>query len=200
VGDVDHGEGCNDGDPRQNPDPLEYKDASEDGATRMTGQRDPPPIYIVSGGTGASGQQLVHTVLVQFPDSKVPLHTVPHVRQVQQIEDVVAQAAASGGTIVHTLVDAHLRAALVRLSGEHGMVSIDLMGDLLFRLADVLEQEPIGHPGLYRHLHKAYFERVSAIEFSMAHDDGMSPQDWPQAQIVLAGVSRVGKTPLRNNN
>jgi len=33
---------------------------------------EPPPIYVVSGGTGSSGEQLVHTVLVQFPDNEVP--------------------------------------------------------------------------------------------------------------------------------
>lgn len=193
---VDNGEGCNDGDQWQSTDTLWYEDADEDGVTRMTRQQDPSPIYIVSGGTGASGEQLVRTMLVQFPESEVPVHTVPHVRQVQQVEEVVAQAAVTGGTIVHTLVDAHLRAALIRLSDEGSVVSIDLMGELLSRLAGVLGKEPIGHPGLYRHLHQTYFDRVAAIEFSMAHDDGMNPEDWPEAQVMLAGVSRAGKTPL----
>jgi len=37
---------------------------------------------------------------------------------------------------------------------------------------------------------------VAAIEFAMAHDDGQNRDGWPQAEIVLTGVSRVGKTPL----
>jgi regulator of PEP synthase PpsR (kinase-PPPase family) len=61
---------------------------------------------------------------------------------------------------------------------------------------ETLEQEPIAHPGLYRHLHQAYYDRVSAIEFSMSHDDGQRPGGWPQADVVLVGPSRVGKTPL----
>ena len=30
----------------------------------------------------------------------------------------------------------------------------------------------------------------------MAHDDGKNQQSWSEAEIVLTGVSRVGKTPL----
>ncbi len=160
---------------------------------RATG---PPSIYIVSGSTGASGEQLVHTVLAQFPESRVPVITVAHVRQMEQIEDVVTRAAATGGTIVHTLVDAHLRSALIHLAQERNVAAIDLMGDLLSRLAAELGREPVGHPGLYRQLRQDYFERVATIEFAMAHDDGKNPYDWPLAEMVLVGVSRVGKTPL----
>ena len=41
----------------------------------------------------------------------------------------------------------------------------------------------------------AYFERVEAIQFTIAHDDGIAWEDWEQADIVLAGVSRSSKTP-----
>jgi regulator of PEP synthase PpsR (kinase-PPPase family) len=156
----------------------------------------PSPIYIVSGGVGASGEQLVYTVLAQFPESHVPVITVGHVRQPEQIEDVVTRAYATCGTIVHTLVDGHLRGYLVQLAQEQGVVAIDLMGALMSRLAELLEQEPAGHPGLYRQLHQDYFERVASIDFAMAHDDGRNPNGWPLADVVLVGPSRVGKTPL----
>ena len=126
----------------------------------------------------------------------MPVITVPAVRHTEQIEHVVDRAAADGGTIVHTMVDASLRAELARRAGERGVVAIDLMGSLQDRLAAALGREPLGHPGLYRQLNRAYFERVSAIDFCMTHDDGRSTEDWPEAEIVLVGVSRVGKTPL----
>lgn len=154
------------------------------------------PIYIVSGGTGASAQHLVDTVLVQFPGSHVQVITIIPVRQIEQIEDVVDRAANSGGTIVHTLVDFQLRDSLVRLSQKRNVVSIDLMGTLLSRLSEILGKEPLGRPGLYRQLHQDYFERVAAIEFTMAHDDGMNPDGWSMSEIILVGVSRAGKTPL----
>ncbi len=40
-----------------------------------------------------------------------------------------------------------------------------------------------------------YFRRVDAIQFTIAHDDGVGHENWEQADIVLAGVSRTPKTP-----
>ena len=42
---------------------------------------------------------------------------------------------------------------------------------------------------------EAYFARVDAIQFTIAHDDGAGWENWEEADIVLAGVSRTSKTP-----
>lgn len=152
-------------------------------------------IYIISGGVGAVGEQLVHTLLPQFPGKPVNVITVPNVRFTSQIDAAVKEAKSSAATLVHTLVDPELRQYLVNLAAEQQVVAIDVMGGLLGRLAEVLGQAPLGQPGLYRQLNKAYFDRVGAIEYTMAHDDGRNPDGWLQADMLLIGVSRVGKTP-----
>jgi [pyruvate, water dikinase]-phosphate phosphotransferase / [pyruvate, water dikinase] kinase len=139
---------------------------------------------------------VVNTVLAQFPENRVQVTTVPNVRTEDQIEAVIAQALASSATLVHTLVDARLRAVLIERTASQGVQAIDLMGPLLDQLTEALGCEPLGQPGLYRQLNKAYFARVEAIDYTMAHDDGRNPETWPQAEIVLVGVSRAGKTPL----
>lgn len=165
--------------------------------TRKTRKKNaPPPVYIVSGGTGASGQQIVETALAQFPTLRVPVVLSNHVRSLKQVERAVKKAAAGGGTVVHTLVDSALREALVRLGEEHGVVTIDLMGPLLERVAGRTGAQPVGQPGLYRKLRKDYFDRVEAIDFAVSHDDGSKPEDIPSADVVIIGVSRCGKTPL----
>ena len=156
----------------------------------------PPLILIVSGGAGASGEQLVQTVLAQFPECPVRVKTISHVYHLPQVEAVVAEAADEGGIIVHTMVNADLRRALVSQSAAQGVTAIDLMGDLVEELGRRLDRPPLEHPGLYRRLRRAYFDRVAAIEFTMAHDDGKNSDGWSEADIVLTGVSRVGKTPL----
>ena len=156
----------------------------------------PPPIFIVSGGVGASGEQVVNTVLAQFPEITVPVVPVPNVRHPEQLEGIIAQAKELGGTIVHTMVDTQLRHRLIALAQERGVAAIDLMGPLLDRLTAVLEQPPLEKPGLYRQLHRPYFERIEAIEYALKHDDGQNREDWPAADVVLVGVSRTGKTPL----
>ncbi len=156
----------------------------------------PPPVYIVSGGTGASARQLSETALAQFPTVQVPVIIRSHVRTVKQVESAVRKAADDGGILVHTLVESGLREAVIRLGNEHGVATIDLMGPLLDQLTGRTGTKPLEQPGLYRKLRKDYFDRVEAIDFAVAHDDGNKPVDIPFADAVVIGVSRCGKTPL----
>lgn len=166
------------------------------GSDKTKGKKVPPPVYIVSGGSGASGRQIVETALAQFPQLDVPVIKKDHVRNLRQIREVVKKASAEDGTVVHTLVESRLREALVRLGREYGVVTIDLMGPLLEQMAAQSRSIPLEKPGLYRKLRKDYIERVEAIDFTVVHDDGKTAEDLPGADIVILGVSRSGKTPL----
>ena len=156
----------------------------------------PPTILILSGGVGASAEQVVHTVLAQFPDRPVQVVTRASLRFTSQIDAALERAKAEGAILVHTLVDAELRDYLLAQVAEQQLTAIDLMGPLLEQLSAALRQQPLGQPGLYRQLKQDYFDRVAAIEFTVMQDDGQQPEGWRRAEIVLLGVSRVGKTPL----
>lgn len=155
-----------------------------------------PKITIVSGGAGASAEQVVNTVLAQFPASRLPVVTFSNVRYPSQLENAVQQAQACGGIIVHTLVDSQLRAEMTQRAAEAGVPAIDLMGGLIEQITQLSGQAPLEQPGFYRKLNKPYYDRVAAMEYAMAHDDGKNPAEWRQADVLLLGVSRSGKTPL----
>lgn len=155
-----------------------------------------PMIFVVSGGIGSSGEQLVNTVLAQYPDAPVKVTILGNIRQQQQVLDALERARSMGALVVHTLVETHLRNYLVEQAMLLQVPAIDLTGGLITWLSTTLMQEPLGRPGLYRQIHRQYFERVSAIDYTLAHDDGKNPEGWSQADLFLVGVSRVGKTPL----
>jgi len=155
-----------------------------------------PPLYIVSGGAGGVGAEVARLVLTQFEGVDVPLIVVPNVHDPAQLTQVVAQAEATNGTILHTLMEPELRRDLVRKARERHVYEIDLVGSVLSRLATVLGREPVGKAGLYQRRRSAYFERLEAIEYAMQHDDGARLGDLKDAEMVLVGISRVGKTPL----
>lgn len=155
-----------------------------------------PTIYILSGGVGASGEQLVYTVLAQFPGHNVRVFTVGNIRQAEQVSRALEQAREASALVIYTFVDASLRDRLALEAQALGLYTIDLMSPLIGWLSSALRQQPLQEPGKYRQLHREYFERVAAIEFTMAHDDGKHKEGWPQAEVVLLGVSRSGKTPL----
>ena len=161
-----------------------------------TSPSDQQTIFIVSGGVGASAEQVVHTVLAQFPPDVVRVVTLPNVRYVGQLKDAILRAQTHHGLIVYTLVDSTLHAEMEQLAAEAGVPIVDLMGELMDHIQQLTGQKPLQQPGLYRQLNKTYYDRVAAIEFTMAHDDGKDPTGWFQADLLLLGVSRSGKTPL----
>ncbi len=155
-----------------------------------------PPVYLVSGGTGASGELLLGTVLAQFPGVQVPIEKRVQVWSVEAVKAVMAEAAAAGGTVVHTLLAERSRQAMAREAARRGVPVVDLAGPLLERLGALTGRTPVGRPGLFREQRQDYFDRVEAIEFTVAHDDGRGPEGLAMADLVLLGVSRCGKTPL----
>ncbi len=168
-------------------------------SSEIAGESNPsqqPTIFILSGGVGVSGEQLVNTVLAQFPGNNVLVEIIGNVRSSEQVSLALAQASKVGGLVLYTLVDSHLNSQLVEEAQALGVQTIDLMGSLIGWLSSTLKQQPLQQPGMYRQLHRDYYDRVAAIDYTLGHDDGKSPEGWSQAEIMLVGVSRSGKTPL----
>jgi len=157
---------------------------------------EPRPIYIISGGKGITGNFLVQTVLAQFPKNRIAVKLISDVITVASVEAAVARAAADGAIVVHTMIDKRLRENLNKICKENNIQTIDMAGDLIDYLTEELKEEPLNQPGLYRRLNLEYFDRLESIDFAISNDDGLNVHNLRNADIVLAGVSRTGKTPL----
>jgi [pyruvate, water dikinase]-phosphate phosphotransferase / [pyruvate, water dikinase] kinase len=153
-------------------------------------------IFVVSGGRGLAGNHMVQSLLIQYPGNNIPVVIFPGISKEEQLPDVIAQAKRENALITHTMVDPMVRKKMNVLCEEYGVRKIDFMGDLADYLDKELDIEPLQHPGLYRKSNQEYFERIEAIEFTLSHDDGMGHERLHNAEIILTGVSRVGKTPL----
>ncbi len=162
----------------------------------MNTKQSTPPIYVISGGNGASGTLLLQTVLAQFEHCDSPIQTMPMVADAEDTEALVMQAQQDGALIVHTMVDPAVRKSLIGSAKHHHVQQVDLFGGLLEALATHLGESPLNHPGRYYQLNRHYFDRIAAMEYTLAHDDGQRPDGWAEADIILTGVSRTGKTPL----
>jgi regulator of PEP synthase PpsR (kinase-PPPase family) len=153
-------------------------------------------IYIASCGEGINAFHLVESTLIQFPDNKITIVKVPHIRSEVQVDELIDKVKDMESIIVHTIVTTKLRQYLTRKGMENKIVTIDLMGPVLSKIQAFLNQPPLEKPGLYRESHQVDLKQVSAIDFALAHDDGLNPETLDQAEIILVGLSRAGKTPL----
>lgn len=153
-------------------------------------------IYVASCGEGINAFNLVESTLVQFPDCDITVVKVPHIRTENQVDELIEKVKDIESLIVHTIVNRNLRQYLTRKGIDNSIVTIDLMGPVISKIQTFLNLPPLEKPGLYREIHQVDLKQVSAIDFALAHDDGLNPDTLTHAEIILVGLSRAGKTPL----
>lgn len=158
-----------------------------------------PLIMAISDSTGETAEQCCRAALAQFghfPEGTV--RVVSHVLDEEALERCLADAAAHGAIVAYTLVGHTLRNCVQELADRHDVVTHDLLGTLIGRLATQLGRGAKNVPGLGHELDAEYFRRIEAIEFAVYNDDGKVPSNLKKADIVLIGISRTSKTPLSN--
>ncbi len=163
-----------------------------------------PTIHVISDSVGATAVALARAAAGQFGITEPYIETLSKVRDFQQIEAFLDRHQKhhldrfGDGRIVvfFTLVDAELRNRVLQACRQRGIYAVDIMSAPLEALSDASGLAPSRDPGMMRAVDQHYFRRIAAMEFTVDHDDGRNPQDLPQADIVLLGVSRSSKTPI----
>lgn len=155
-----------------------------------------PVLFALSDGRGHTCQQVLQAALVQFPQTTCDVHLRPQVTTPAQVEQVVLEAALARGVIVYTLVEPRARQAIRRLAKQHLVPAVDVLGPVSAALRDHLDELPADVPGLLYQANRERFDMMSAIEYTLTHDDGQRPHDLEDAHVVLVGVSRAGKSSV----
>ena len=152
-------------------------------------------LHLLSDSTGETLEMIAKAALSQFDDADVVRHFWPMVRSQQHLERIIGEIAAHPGLVMFTLVNPDIRQQLEAKCTALGLSAVSALDAVIAALQSELGQEAKGRPGRQHLMNEAYFERVGAIHYTIAHDDGIGWEDWEDADIVLAGVSRTSKTP-----
>ncbi len=161
----------------------------------------PPPartVFFVSDGTGITAETFGHAVLTQF-DLRFRQIRLPFVDSIDKAHEAarkINDAFANDGQrpiVFSTLVKADLSAVIRHARGMH----MDLIQTFVAPLEQelgVMSTHTVGRSHNIVDSEK-YRDRIEAINFSLAHDDGQSHKNLAAADVILVGVSRSGKTP-----
>jgi [pyruvate, water dikinase]-phosphate phosphotransferase / [pyruvate, water dikinase] kinase len=152
-------------------------------------------LHLLSDSTGETLENLAKAALAQFDDVAVTRHFWPMLRSAAHLERILIEVADNPGLVLYTLVNRDLRETLERRCHALNLPAVAPLDSVTAALQSLLGQEAKARPGRQHMLDAAYFARVEAIHYTMAHDDGIAPEGWEDADIVLAGVSRSSKTP-----
>lgn len=158
---------------------------------------EPLEIHIIADSTGETGARIARAALAQFPGREFAIVRHRRISSPEQIEKIFHELPLGRPcAVLYTLVDATLADFVDRFCLQNDVPHADLMSDAVTALeqasgaeADAVARRPVG-------VEADYFTRVASIDFSVRNDDGAMPSQLPEADIVLVGPSRAGKTPL----
>ena len=156
-------------------------------------------VFFVSDGTGITAETFGNSILAQF--SAKPRHVRrPFINTADKAEQVVAEINACAvregkrPIVFLTLVDDAVRRIVTDRS--NGLV-MDMFNTFIEPLEAEFGIKSNHRVGRFQEVAKSqeYHDRIEAINFSLAHDDGQSARNLEAADVILVGVSRSGKTP-----
>ncbi|PSV19265.1 pyruvate, water dikinase regulatory protein [Photobacterium kishitanii] len=156
-------------------------------------------VFYISDGTAITAETLAHAVLGQF-SLDIKQTTLPFVESIErakQVKNLINQSNDKYGVqplVFYSVVVPEIKQIIEQADA--------LFYDVLKVLVEPLERDLAmkATPQLQRShsINKdsaSYHDRIAAIEYTLAHDDGVSLNHLEQADIILLGVSRCGKTP-----
>jgi regulator of PEP synthase PpsR (kinase-PPPase family) len=155
-------------------------------------------VFFLSNGTAITAETLGLSLLAQFPDHQFQTHTIPFVDTLEKAHSVTDE--------INRCIDETRQLPLVICTmGDEDLIKIiklanalviDPFGDILPRLEKALAAQHHEPGQSHRTVNPSLYDsRIDAIDYAMQHDDGGRIQNYDEADIILIGVSRSGKTP-----
>jgi hypothetical protein len=150
-------------------------------------------VFFVSDHTGVTAEAVGRSLLSQFSELEYKTQTVPFVDTPERVEALRNRVrTAMPALIVSTLTDQNIRA---RLRDCEAPV-FDVFDAFSAPLAAWLGMAPTAASGHTHGMGNSYHARIDAVNFALAVDDGLKPERLGEADLILVGVSRAGKTPV----
>ena len=156
------------------------------------------PVFYVSDGTGITAETMGHSLLTQFGGVRFLTDRMPFVDSPDKARAAVAEIVSAGEThgqrpiVVNSCVDPELN----RILAESGALMLDVFAPFIAPLEAELGTSRESRVGQAHGMvdFDTYHRRINAMNFALAHDDGMSV-NYDEAEVILVAVSRAGKTP-----
>lgn len=161
-------------------------------------------VFFLSDSTGMTAENLGKSLLTQFPAIQFESVTKPFVDTIEKAQKIAIEINQEAQTSAHRpiVVDTIVSTDTSDLIKSTDCYYIDVFSTFLAPLEAELglkSSHTVGHPAIFkeesRSVDQNYMQRIDAVHFALANDDGMHLHRYDEADIILIGVSRTGKTP-----
>lgn len=152
-------------------------------------------LHLISDATGETVESVARACLVQFDDVEPVEHLWNMMRNAGQMELAIQSIEENPGFVIYTLVNKELRGMLTAACRRLRIPSVSILQPIMTAFGNYLDTEGKTQPGRQHALDSDYYDRIAAMEYALAHDDGQSAWNLAAADVVVVGVSRTSKTP-----
>lgn len=155
-------------------------------------------VFFISDQTGITAETLGHGLLSQFPELSQTRQTFRYVNNAEKTKNALASILkVSSGKEKPILISTVISDELREILNHPDIFLMDLFAAFIKPLEHelgVASSHKVGHS--HGHVDDVnYTQRIDAINYTMAHDDGLNTRNYERAPLILIGVSRSGKTP-----
>ncbi len=158
------------------------------------------PVFIVSDGTAITAETLAHSVMTQFPDLVYDQQRIPFIdtpEKAHQVAKRIERTLNETGVrplVFSTFVDPEISKEFLKTAPGFQMELFRSFVGPMERELGMKSTHTVGATHKIRN-EERYNKRIAAIDYTLTHDDGQTNRGLDQAEVILVGVSRSGKTP-----
>lgn len=152
-------------------------------------------LHLISDSTGETLTTIAKAAAVQYAEVRPIEHVHPLIRNPRQLDRALQEIASAPGIVLYTIVNRDLTAELERRCRELKVPCLHVLEPIMKIFESYLGAPQTPIVAGQHVLDAEYFQRIDALNFSMAHDDGQLPTDLNTADIIILGISRTSKTP-----
>ena len=153
-------------------------------------------ISLISDSTGETLDRIFLALKSQFSNFDYEKKEHIFVRTESQIDKIIKEnEKIKNSIILYTIVETKLAKYLSNQCSQKKIPNFSILGNLILNFSKLLNEKATHTPSAQHVLDEDYYKRIDAIQFTMAHDDGMRVEDVEMADVVLIGLSRTSKTP-----
>lgn len=152
-------------------------------------------LHLVSDSTGETIHSVARACLAQFSDVEPVEHAWPMARTENAMNVVLEGIEDKPGPVMYTLVDDGLREKLRDGCRRLKVPCISVLDPVIAAFGKFLDAQPLHRVGGQHEMDAEYFQRIEAMDWALAHDDGQRAPEFDRSDVVLVGVSRTSKTP-----
>lgn len=152
-------------------------------------------VHLVSDSTGETLNAVMRAACAQFENIMPLEHNYYLVRSEKQLDRVLKEIDGAPGVVWFTIMDESLRTKLENHCRSQGHPTLPVLDASVNMLSRHLGLRTSDKTAAQYALNDEYFERMEAINYTLAHDDGAGPDGLKNADVILVGISRTSKTP-----